>query len=160
MDRIRTKKQIAITSKTEDNKHVLFWDFDGIELFDVLESLNKTQGFHGLGCIYIIKSNHGFNAFCLDKFFVKHTYNIKYYTRWSDFRHTQSGYKKELWCLRLGDDKKIIKTLFPTSNWNKRIQSNAHLDFFCKYFNKEMAIIGQYDKFNDIEIESYLQDVI
>lgn len=160
MDRIRTKKQIAINSRTEDSKHILIWDFDNIDLFDVLESLNKTQGFHGLGCIYIIKSNHGFNAFCLDKFFVKHAHNIKYYTRWSDFRHTESGYKKGLWCLRLGNDKKIIKTLMPTSNWSQRQQSNAHLEFFNKYFKGGIPIMGNFDSLKDIEIESYLQDVI
>jgi len=161
MDRLsRTEKRVAISSKTQDGNHILFWDFDNIRYYDVLKSLGKTQSYNGLGMIYIIDSEHGYNAFCLDKFFIEHAYNIKYFTRFADFSHTDIGYKNNSWCLRLSKTKKLIDTLLPTDSHVNREQSNAHLLFFNKFFGISLQTCGYFDSLKEVQIESYKQDVI
>jgi len=158
----RTDKSYCVSSITNDDNHILIWDFDAIEEHFVLRSLSQIQNFHELGDIYLLKSRHGYNAFCLDKLFLNEAYNILFYTRWNDFNHVRIGYKSESWCLRMNKDKEIIKRLIPTENYLERNQSNAHYLFFKKFFNYDDLMITYPDNFNncDIQLESYKQAVI
>jgi len=155
----RTNKEFCISSQCEDEDHILFWDFDNIEKPFVIKSLSQIQSFHDLSDIYIIKSRHGFNAFCLDKFFINHAYNILFYTRWNDFNHTRIGFKSESWALRLSPDKKIILRLIPTNGYtgNKK-QSSGHFKFFEKFFKFKGLRIFNPDTFTDVQLESYKQN--
>ncbi|MFX0132526.1 MAG: hypothetical protein ACFFDN_02650 [Candidatus Hodarchaeota archaeon] len=156
--RSRTKLEFCISSKCEDGLHILFWDFDMIEKHFVLRSLSQVQNFHQLGNIYVIKSRHGFNAFCLDKLFLNEAYNVLFYSRWNDFNHVRIGFKSESWALKLSQDKKIILRLAPTDNGIEREQSNAHYQFFKKFFNfKGLEINKKKDIYDDIQLESYEQ---
>lgn len=155
----RTRKILAISSKTEDDKHILIWDFDNVDKYDMLKALSKTQSFHGLGVIYIFKSSHGFNAVCLDKFNIKEANHIKFNTRFSDYWHTKIGYKQGNWSWRIGEDKKYMRLLFPTDNWDNRIQSLAHFQFMEKQFGLK-NYDGIFDSFTKIDIESYPQDIL
>lgn len=158
--RSRTRKEFCISSKCEDLHHILFWDFDMIEKYFVLRSLSQIQSFHQLGDIYVIKSRHGFNAFCLDKFFLNEAYNILYYTRWNDFNHCRIGFKSDSWALRLSPDKKIILRISPTENNLLRNQSKAHYQFFNKFFNFEGLRIDNPDEYDEVQLESYKQNKI
>jgi len=153
----RTRNEFCISSLCEDKLHILFWDFDNIEKHYALRSLSQVQNFHKLNDIYIIKSRHGFNAFCLDKLFLNNVYNILFYTRWNDFNHIRVGYLSESWCLKLSKDKKIIQKLIPTENGICREQSNAHYEFFKKFFDFKGLKIHKPDQYDDIQLESYKQ---
>ena len=159
MTEIRTREIIALSSLTEDEKHILMWDFDNIDLYDVLKSLSATQKYHGLGNIYIFRSAHGYNALCLDKFIDKEAYNIKLYTRFSDYNHTKIGYKSGSWCWRIGKDKTYLRVMLPTNTYKDREQSNAHRKFLSVKFSVN-DFQGKFDKFEKVLFESYQQDVI
>lgn len=156
----RTIKIIAMSSLTEDDKHILIWDFDSIKEHDMLKALSKIQKIHGLGTIYVFKSNHGYNAVCLDKIHIKEAHNIKMYTRFSDYTHTRIGYQIGSWCMRLGKDKEYLYCLHTTDTYKGRIQSNAHKEFLKKEFRLKDCFFGEFDKFNKVFFESYKQDLI
>lgn len=156
----RTDMSFCVSSVCEDFNHILFWDFDNIDEYHTLKSLSHIQVFHALGDIYIIKSNHGFNAFCLDKVFLNKAYNILYYTRWNDFNHCRIGFISESWALRLSDDKKIFTHLIPTESYDMREQSKAHFDFFNKFFDYKYMRVVSPDESKDVQLESYKQHKI
>ena len=158
----RTDKSFCISSKTDDDNHILFWDFDNIEKYYITRSLSQIQDYHELGDIFLVKSSHGYNAFCLDKFWLNEAYNILFYSRWNDFNHVRIGFKSESWCLRLSDDKKLDIQLIPTENYETREQSNAHYLFFKKFFKNDiLRIINPDDtKLGEVQLESYKQNVI
>jgi len=156
----RTKNEFCISSKCEDTYHVLFWDFDNIDKYYVLRSLSQIQNFHELGEIYLIQSKHGYNAFCLDKFWLNEAYNILFYTRWNDFNHVRIGFKSDSWALKLNDDKKLIMRLTITDKYFRRKQSLAHYKFFDKFFNYKDLNITNPDSYENIQLESYKQNVI
>ena len=155
----RTEENICISSYCGNGEHIIIWDFDQIEMYDILKALSKIQDFHGLGSIYIFKSVWGYNALCLDKIFVEEVYNIKYYTRWADYWHTKIGYEQGNWSFKINSDKYFFKILLPTKNHKDRVQSNAHKIFLQKYFDIN-SFEGKFDNSNDVIIESYKQDVI
>ena len=144
----RTKKIVCITSLTEDDKHILIWDFDDISYYHVLKSLSKSQSFYGLGTIYIFKSKWGYNAVCFDKFDIKKAHSIKFYTRFSDYSHTEIGYKQGSWCMKINGDKKYLRSLLPTDSFKNRLQSNAHKEFFKTKFNIDINS-NKFDNFTN-----------
>jgi len=154
----RTTTELCISSLCQCNRHILFWDFDNIDLSFAEKSLSSIQAYHGLGDIYIIKSSSGYNAFCLDKFFLNEAYNILYHTRWNDFQHVRIGYLSESWALRIGDDKELIKRIDITENYKSRKQSNAHYNFFKKIFDFEDIRLLSNDELEDVVLESYKQN--
>ena len=156
----RTYLDYCISSKTEDDNHILIWDFDMIEKYFALRALSQVQHFHGLGDIYLIKSTHGYNAICLDKLWLNKVYNILFYTRWNDFHHVRIGFKSESWALRISDDKKIVFKLIPTEEYDRRMQSSAHYKFFKKIFDFKDFKIVYPDELNDVQLESYKQNKI
>lgn len=159
----RTRKEFCISSICPDGNHVLFFDFDNFKedsLHFIQRSLSQIQHRHKLGDIYIIKSRNGFNAICLDKFWLNEAYNILFYTRWNDFNHIIIGFLGESWCLRLSPEKKMFQRIIPTEEYDHRIQSKAHFDFFTKYFDfKGLRIIAP-DEGGDVQLESYIQNRI
>lgn len=156
----RTRNEFCISSKCEDGLHILFWDFDNIEKYYVLRSLSQVQNFHKLGCIYLIDSLHGFNAFCLDKLFLNESYNILFYSRWNDFNHIRIGFLSDSWALKLSPDKKIIMRINPVEDLIQRKQSNGHYEFFKKFFKFKGLVISNPDEYKDIQLESYKQNKI
>lgn len=158
----RTDKSFCISSKCEDLNHILIWDFDNIDAYYILRSLSQIQDYHNLGDIFLVKSSHGFNAFCLDKFWLNEAYNILFYSRWNDFNHIRIGFKSESWCLRLSDDKKLDEILMPTETYKEREQSNAHYLFFKKFFKDDKLRIINPDntQLGEVQLESYKQNVI
>ena len=156
----RTRNEFCISSICEDGYHILFWDFDMIEKHYVLRSLSQIQNFHESSDIFIIESRHGFNAFCLDKLFLNEAYNILFYSRWNDFNHVRIGFKSDSWALILSPDKKLIMRLTPTDKCSFRKQSNAHYEFFKKYFDFKGLRITNQDDLIDIQLESYKQNKI
>lgn len=154
----RTKKSLAISSKTEDDAHILVWDFDNIDIYHVLKSLSKSQNINGLGIIYIFESKHGYNAICLDKLFIKEAHNIKFFTRWSDYQHTQIGYQQGNWAWRV-DGKKFVDYLLPTDAYKNRIQSYAHKLYLEKTFGVDV-FVGDFDEYKIVDMESYPLNVI
>lgn len=160
LSRNRTRNEFCISSKCEDGLHILFWDFDNIEQYYAERSLSQVQNFHKLGDIYLIKSRNGFNAICLDKFWINEAYNILFFTRWNDFNHIRIGFISDSWALKLSPDKQIIKRVIKTENGEDREQSNAHFLFFNKYFNFKGFRIISPDKYDDIQLESYKQHKI
>jgi len=158
--RNRTKNEFCVSSKCGDGNHILLWDLDMIPKYFVMRSLSQIQNFHGLGDIYMVKSRHGYNAFCLDKFFINEAYNILFYSRWNDFNHIRIGFKSESWALRLSPDKKLEMKLIPTENFDNRKQSSAHYKFFKKYFDFKGLVISNPDNLEDVQLESYKQNRI
>ncbi len=154
----RSKEIFCISSICEDKNHILFWDFDNIEQHFVLRSLSQIQSKNNLGDIYLVRSLNGFNAFCLDKFFLNHAYNILFYTRWNDFNHIRIGFRSDSWALRLSPDKKLFMMLIPTCDYQEREQSNAHFQFFKKFFGFKGLRIIHPDMYNDVQFESYKQN--
>ena len=150
----------AISSKTVDNMHILIWDFDSVNLYDVLKSLSYSQKRNGLGYIYVFKTLWGYNAVCLDKFHIKEVREIKLNTRFSDYWHTQIGYIQGAWCWFINNtDKKLIKVMPYTSTFVNRQQSNAHRLYLKKIYDIDINF-GKFDKFINIETKIFEKDMI
>ena len=155
----RTKLIQCISSKCSDNEHILIWDFDNIDKYIMLKSLSKAQSYNGLGTIIIFRSNHGYNAVCLDKVNIDHAHSILSNTKYNDYWFTEIGYQHDGWAWRIGCDKKYWKHLLPTDDWQKRIGSNKHRLYLKQMYNVDVQI-GEYDDSKKILIENYKQNVI
>ena len=65
----KMQDMIGINSKLESGNHILLWDFDDIELDDLIVALREIQELYALPTIYILKTNRfkGYHAYCLQE---------------------------------------------------------------------------------------------
>lgn len=143
----------AIKSICEDGRHIIFWDFDGVNYNQVFNSLLDIQRLYNLSDIWIIKTNNGFNAVCFAKFDINKVYEIKNNTKYDDYYHIIWGYRGCGWCLRLGNDKFVIEKL-PSDNLIEG--SYSHYAFFNNFFPLLTAENELFDTSDYVTVDSYL----
>lgn len=111
---ITTKKSkicFGITNICEDGFFVPFFDYDNIEYKYVFTELFKIQRDFKLSDIYIIKSNNGFNAICLDKLAFNELELL--YSECVNMcnDYVKLGLKRGFLTLRIGKDKKLFTVI-------------------------------------------------
>lgn len=151
---LNSKYCFGVTSDTsEKDYHVLFFDFDDIELHEVYKSLQDTQQKFKLSTIYLIKSVGGFNAFCLSSRRMGEVYTILKNTKHIDPLFVDLGRKKNnRYILRMDLDKKYIGKLSYKRN---DLLSNSHQWFFKNIMNYPIEKGHVYDDNSKFHIVAY-----
>jgi len=132
----------GITSKCGDNKHIVFCDFDNINISEVFETLKNMQFHYELSTFYIVKSTNGYNAFCLSKMDLKDiTSMLKEYHSIDPLFIKLSSEKRKLFVLRMDKDKHFCAKL-PSYDTTKQL-SNAHYRFFTEIMDFPLEPINK-----------------
>jgi len=153
MEKKYNKVCFGITSKCADNKHILFFDYDIKNLNVVCSELEYIQKIFKLSEIYIISTDNGYNAFCLDKLSFKDVLVI--YSKCEiidkDFVNycTNRGY----FTLRMSISKKLVYII--KSNNCVHEKSNAHKKFFKDIMAYHLNDSCNFDTSQNVVLESY-----
>lgn len=138
---------LGISSKTEDNKHIIMIDYDNIEYVTIIDELRGLQLDHELSDFYILKSNNGHNAICLDKFTIDELITILRDSNFIDIEYLKIAIKRGYFVTRIGVDKKLIQRLF---GFNRHTKSYAHRLFLYNiYMDKMNETINEYNHYDD-----------
>jgi len=156
-DNLQTNS-IAISSKCCNNdKHVIFWDFDCKKDFKTLSKiekvLNSTSDVFKLDKIFIFESRGGYNAICLNMLPFEDVYNIKNKTMHDDQKHNDFGYDRLFWRWRIGNDKKLISSI--NHPFKKYTCSYAHMLFLNKQYHTDITSDYTYDDEKMVLIAGY-----
>lgn len=152
------KVEYGFSSLTDDDKHILLWDFDiGKEHIDkVYQALKKVQDRNKLSDIVLIESRNGYNAICLDKFDVDTAFLIKSETELSDAQHNRIGRKRNGWVLRVGADKVVRDVII--SNYDCfHSKSNAHRKLLHKVYGVYCPLDNSCDLGTHLVAEAYIR---
>jgi len=132
---------IGIASRCKDNKHVVFLDWDCINIEIVKSDIRYIQEMFNLGNFYIFKSSQkpdSYHAICLTKVSFGELTDIHSHTSCDyAFRYAIKGFTEKAWvlrCVKKGDSDtpiyiEIIK------HPSKREKSYAHAVFMRQYYN-------------------------
>lgn len=131
----KNKCCFGISSKTQDNKHIVFIDADipKEKIVDFVEVCQQMQKTYVLSDLYIISTKNGFNAFTLDKLELELITNILYNYPMIDELFIYFNNKRKYYTLRYGDDKEYLFQL--KSKYNVYDKSNAHRILFSDVLN-------------------------
>lgn len=125
----KAKYCFGVTSRCSDGKHVIFVDFDHVNIEKVYHSLSRLQKAFELSTFHILKSNNGFNAFCLSKMDFDDIVDMLKDCKYVDPLYIKlSEEKRRLFVLRMGSDKVYFDSIF--SNDSVKMCSYAHFLFF------------------------------
>ena len=124
----------GISSKVNKLMHVFMLDFDGVELPDVLLYIKGIQNEYDFSDFYIIKSEHGYNAICLDMMPLSLIYSIGMAVESpADRAFFKAGFNRDYFTLRFDCDKKLLGIVKNDSV--KYEKSLAHKLFLEWYFD-------------------------
>jgi len=149
------------TSKTKDNRQVIFLDFDTKNLDWILEQLRRIREFYGLSDFYVFSTRKGFHAVCIDKFSRVSIFEIQNLSL-CDKKFMHIGMTRKSWTLRLSEKNmnypKFLGILF--SNHQSRAKSHAHLILIKAMMKLENVILKEnpinLDKSKYLEFCSYI----
>lgn len=145
---------LGLNSNTKDGKHIIMCDFDIDDINKVKGDLLKCQKYFTLSTFYIVKSNNGFNAFCLDKVTIEKLREIYNNMEYVDPLFIKMTFKRGYSTIRIGDDKKYIDKVTQYYIIHKR--SKAHLFALQEYFNiKDIKFNQLYDDFLEVDLCQY-----
>ena len=135
----------GISSKVEKNGHVIMFDFDGVSYDHVVNYLDNVMKKYDFSDFYIIKSEHGYNAICLDIIPLSLIYSIGIAIKSpADRNFFIYGFKRDYLVLRFDNDKALLGVLKNDSR--KYEKSMAHKMFLEWFFDIRITD----SNFNDI----------
>lgn len=155
-----SKKTIGITSYCKDSKHVLFFDFDGNELDEIVFQLKKLQEYYILSNFYIFENDkpNSYHAICLDKFGLYEAIEIIVQTSADyGFKRAPLRYALKKWVLRCDEkgSRAKPKHLFTLKTNNNRYEkSNAHRNFLKMNYGIRIGKKG-FDKEDELDCFEY-----
>jgi hypothetical protein len=153
-----------MTSICKDGKHVILWDFDGINMEnnDLINKIKKIQAQYELSNIYLFKSSKDhYHGYCLNKFEFKDMFDIIRMTPYIDPNFLIYAAKRGESTLRISPKVKGHGLEFMTfiSGNGAGEGSSAHRIFLSnmipnakKYFNQEKLT---WDNNFDIKVVEY-----
>lgn len=137
------------TSKVSDEKQVIFLDYDTKDIDFILDDLRKLQRYYGLSDFYILKTNKGFHAVCLDKLLNRHLDELVYYSQ-CDRLFYRIGKERKNYTLRLSEKNKnfpeFFGILFSGDFFEK---SNAHFQMIKKLASFKNVVIDYTPEYLD-----------
>lgn len=160
----KLKTCFGISSECKDGKHILFFDYDKKDLSDIKKEIKILQSFFSLSNVYILTTENGYNAFCLDKFSFRDLLAIYDSSDLICKDFIKYCIKRGHFTLRMAYCKHLI--FIVSSGNNIHIKSNGHKIFFneimdyCIYdndnFDNSISII--IESFNSIKHGVYLNE--
>ncbi len=135
-----SKETVGMTSRCRDGKHVLFFDFDGLNVDEIREELSYLQGYYGLSDFFVFKNDFedSFHAVCLDKFTLYDAIEIiSNSSADRGFKKAPILFRQKRWVLRVapkGNRKKPIFFGKIASKVNNNQISTAHRLFLNYHY--------------------------
>lgn len=155
-----SKKTLGITSYCKDSKHVLFFDFDGNDLNEIVFQLKKIQEYYLLSDFYLFENDkkNSYHAICLDKFGLYEAIEIIIQTSADyGFKRAPLRYALKKWVLRCEEkgSRAKPKHLFSLKTNNNRYEkSNAHRLFLKMNYGIKIRKKG-FDNEKEIDCFEY-----
>ena len=153
-------KTLGITSYCKDSKHVLFFDFDGMNLKEINYELNRLQDYYKLSDIYLFENDKlkSFHAICLDKFDIYTAISmIRQTSADRGFKNAPLRYALRKWVLRCSEKGKRNKPkhLFTLkTNNNEYEKSNPHRIFLQMNYGIKIRKKG-FDNYKELDCFEY-----
>ncbi len=149
------KEVTGITSRCFGGKHVIFLDFDGLALIEVIEEIELLIHEYGLSNFYLFENDmeNSFHAICLDKFRLWEALDIISNTSADKgFKKAPILFRQRRWVLRVTpkgerDKPKFLDTI--KSPFKDRKTSTAHRLFLNDNYNCKIKKLKHEDGIND-----------
>jgi len=145
---------IGIASRCKDNQHVVFLDWDCVDIEIVKSDICYIQNMFNLGNFYIFKSSQkpdSYHAICLTKVRFGELTDIHSHTTCDyAFRFAVKGFSEKAWvlrCVKKGDSDAPI-FIEKIKSFSKREKSLAHAIFLKEYYGIDI-------KTDDTKYESF-----
>lgn len=154
---------IGIASRCKDNKHVVFLDWDCVDIEIVKSDIKYVQEMFNLGYFYPFKSSQkpdSYHAICLTKVSFGELIKIHSHTTCDyAFRYAIKGFTEKAWvlrCVKKGD----INIPIPMESirrLSQREKSLAHAIFLNKYYGIDINVfLESFDKETECLFTKYL----
>ena len=156
------KETVGMTSRCKDGKHVLFFDFDGLTIQEVIEEIYFMMGRYELSDFYLFENDldDSFHAVCLNKFSLSDAMEIIGNSSADrGFKNAPYLFKRRRWVLRVAqkgdrDKPKFLKRI-KSENWLGDI-STAHRLFLNAHYSLKIKPYKFEDGFKeDINLCAY-----
>lgn len=143
----------GITNQCINDYLLPFFDFDKIDIGDVVAELTELQFKFLLSNIYIILSENGFNAFSLDKISYKMLKEIYNRSIFIDKDFIKWGLNRGFMTLRMSERKKLYKIL---ENKNSIYEKSLpHKWFFNEIMEYNINDNDRFDNESKLTITSF-----
>ena len=157
-----TAKTLGMTSYCRNGNHVLFFDFDGNTLDEVVYQLRILQTEYGLSEFYIFENDteNSFHAVCLDKLPLSKAIEVIHQTTAdSSFKYAPLRYAMKKWVLRVEpkgerEKPKYLFNLTPIIN-GKIIKSNPHRLFLNLHYKMKIKKDRLFDNETKMDFFKY-----
>ncbi len=150
---LESKVCFGYTNIASKGFYLPFFDYDNIDINDILKELKRIQNKFMLSNIYIYESKNGFNALSLDKLpfnVLKELYkNCEYLCE----DYVRLGLDRSFLTLRLGGDKKLFTVLVTRNRYY--IKSLAHALVLIEFLNTNVEIDKDFDSNTVIRLKAY-----
>ena len=148
---------VAVSSLCDDNRHVLFLDFDVKKspgnLRRVENCISGVVDMFGLSCVFVFETRGGYNGVCFDKFIFNTVATIKSKCVLDCRNHLVHGINGGGWKFRLGSDKKFVSSV--GSVRCKHPKSNAHRLCFNGFFGLKVVKDVLFDDSSNVLFDGY-----
>jgi hypothetical protein len=132
---------------------VIFFDYDNKNLSDIVQELEKIQFVFNLSNFYIISTQNGYNAVCLDKLEFNELTEIYNTSNFVCGKFVLYCARRGRYTLGMSDVKKLI--LIVTSKNHSHEKSNAHKKFFNEVMNYDIKDNKNFDNNTSIIITAF-----
>ena len=153
----------GMTSRCQDGKHILFFDYDHMGLKEIIDEIKFLQEYYLLSHAYIFEldRNKSYHVVILDKFALKEAYKIQEQSNieWAYLNSVKFTRGRE-WVLRIcekGNRKPPRFLQVIKSNNQVHEISKAHKNFLQKYEHYNVPILKykNEDKFTTMPVVKY-----
>lgn len=151
----------GISSRCEDGRHILFFDYDNLDISQVEDEIAFLQEFFKLSTAYIFTTGRrdSFHVIIPDKFSVSEAYKILSESNMDiNYLNMVKKVKGRDWVLRVVGKGERAKPKFVeliSSKHNERETSTAHLLFMRKYYKVPLVEYAKEDGLTLLPIISY-----
>jgi hypothetical protein len=126
----KSKVCFGITNLAKGGYSIPFFDYDTVDIENIILELKQLQEYYNLSDIYIFNSNHGYNALSLDKIEFNLLKEIYETTEFVCKDFIKFGIKRNFLTLRIGNDKKLLTVLERISTREKSFAHALALNYF------------------------------
>lgn len=155
-------KTLGMTSYCKNGHHVLFFDFDGNNLNEVVFQLRILQAEYGLSQFYLFENDteNSFHAVCLDKLPLSEAIEIIHQTTAdASFKYAPLRYAMKKWVLRVDskgerEKPKYLFQLVPLDT-GERNKSNPHRMFLNLNYKMKIKKDRLFDNENKMDFFKY-----
>ena len=143
---------------TEDNKYVVFLDYDNVPLNRIIQEIERLQEDFTLGTFYVFASSKdSYHAVCLDKVTYAMLMTIfKNATIDQSYINVPNRWGQKVWTLRLTPKDESVVHMLTIPKRSIREQSTAHAQIIENLFGlKIMKFLEQPDNKDKVVLARY-----